>query len=249
MFLAALALWELILLGLFGVLFLAMLAAEKEGVASLFLGLAIGLIVWAGWDPVKEFFAQPGAARLAAKWVAIYLGAGLAFAVLKWVLYSRKKAAQYLSEAREWEDRRVQAITKLDADINLYSRWLGASPEERKSIELPYRYHNTNEYEVTKALDDARDKQKTLMKETYLTSNGSTSRTFGIIMVKQDEDGSAITKIDLAKLGGYVSAWASYWPAYALLLVLDDFLRAAWDAVTQGLRRVFQAITRWAFKV
>ena len=249
MFFAALALWELIILGILGIGVLLLLAAEQEGFATLLVAFAIGFLVWIGWEPVKEFFAQPGAALLTVKWVAIYLGIGLAFAVLKWVLYSRKKAKQYLDDERAWAEYKTKRIAELENEIALCGQWLDATPEERKL--MPRSYQSNNEYEVTRSRDSAKDKLADLQKTSFLRSNnlGGGRQSYGIISVKEGDDGKAATRIDLAALGGYVSAWASYWPAYALLLVLDDFLRAVWDAVTQGLRRVFQAITRWAFKV
>jgi hypothetical protein len=241
MILAALAIWELVIVGVLGLAFLILLANEVRGYATLLFFITLGLIGWFAWEPVKEFFAQPGSGMLTVKYVALYLLAGLVFAVFKWVLYSRRKAKEYQTDVAEFSARRAEAIKLYEQNVAELEGLIASGKEEGRRTLL------SMQNDLTSAkLKLVEHQASTVFCNPY--TDRKDGKNYGIIRV-YIENGERKTKIALDALSGYVAAWASYWPAYAVLLILDDFLRAVWDVVTQWLRRVFQSITAWAFKV
>lgn len=240
MIFAALALWELIVLGVFGVGFLLLLANEVEGYATLMFAIVVGLLVWFCWDPVKEFFSQPGAALLAVKWTLLYLVAGLAFAILKWVLYSRKRGKQCAKDRVEWFAAHNSRVAKLLDEIDRYK---AAEADLPGALARGDVSRHTTERDVRNSLEYAQRNLDAENASFFLKEY----KLYGIIRVQGKENGTHETSVNLISLGGYVTAWASYWPAYAVLLVLDDFLRAFWDIATRALQQVFIKITKWSF--
>jgi len=166
----------------------------------------------------------------------IYLAVGLLFAVFKWVLYSWRKAREFLAEQRKWHNEHISRIDSLQRRMDgLLAECDAAAAESRLSTARPHGIERCE-----KELEE--EKAKNFF-------SVSSWHRLGVITVQGDrQTGTHTTEIDLEKLSGYVVAWATWWPAYAVLLLLNDFLKAVWDVVTAYLKRLFQAITSWAFK-
>jgi uncharacterized protein YlxW (UPF0749 family) len=249
---AAIGLVEIAIAAILGIVMLFALAAEKEGFATLVALVAVGLLTWLLWDPVKEFVGQPGAAMIALKWAGIYFAVGLVFSIFKWVFYSRKKAKEFNAEYFEWKANNKSEIKRRQTNLNEITA--RRSDVEALIIKVkdeaePNQGTLRSLQNQLKSINDDVDRAERNLNEAFEDKFAKYSKTLGAIKVTEETRGVFTTSIDMEKLSARVAAWTTYWPFYAVLLILDDFLRAVFDALTNFLKRLFQEITSWAFNV
>lgn len=69
----------------------------------------------------------------------------------------------------------------------------------------------------------------------------------GLLKVIAKSDGGYDTDYDTWSLSSYVASWTVFWPLYALLILVEDFLKELFDALTRMFGQVYRRISSAAF--
>jgi hypothetical protein len=190
-----------------------------------FLGAWDTIRTWSFWEPV-----------------AAYLGAGLVYSILEFVLDVRRSARQYKTRWDQHLGSRIE-VKQLTPDGSGY-----------RSEENPRRGGNTivtKDLTVREVLTNSEEVSNSkVAKELVSTfvSNNSGRQSYGFVGLAVDDTGLAPEpKIDKVELAEHVGAWTFFWPAYAVSLVLGDLLTEIFQWLADALVKLSGRFVRMSF--
>ena len=157
------------------------------------------------------------------KWVGIYLGIGLAYSVLEFLLTIRK-------EERRWSEEWAR-FKKNAADAE--SR---AAEDEPSNQNFPLNRGN------------AKAKVDTTTLEERFVSNATNYRSeHQIVKVELDKEGKVAPVINRGELAENVGCWTTFWPAYAVSLVIGDLFNEVCRKFADAIASLSGRLVRRAF--
>lgn len=187
-----------------------------------FLGLWDTVRTWTFWEPV-----------------AAYLGAGLVYSILEFVLDVRRSARKYKALWNNNLTRHID-VKQLDADGKPMSQ------ETRNGKQWVVKSLSTRE-----VLGDAGDPSNAQVAKALVesfVSHSSGHQSNGFVQLKVDSTGLApepvINKVELAQ---HVGAWTFFWPVYAVSLVLGDLLTEVFNWTADVLVKLSGRFVRMSF--
>lgn len=175
---------------------------------------------WSFWTPV---------------W--IFLGAGLAYSVLEFVLEVRRTARRYTKAWADYLDKRVD-VKQLDEDGKPRSeegrngsRWI------------------TKALTIREIMSNRDDKSNDAIAGDLLESfiNNDRSRYGFVDLVLNESRTAPEPKIDKLELASAVGAWTFLWPIYAISLVLGDLLTEIFNWIADALVAMSGRFVRMSF--
>lgn len=217
--------FEILLWVILPILLLCFLASDSQwwsATTVVFMVALIGHIF--GWPNMVANLTNPIWLGNALQYFIGYAIVGLLFSFLKWKVLATKAATSF----REYIK-----------NIDFYQRAKAARPKPRnfEGKELPYSEAPTPE--------EILEVRKSAAYEWFRSSYALSNR---LIDVKTADDASGwVTQYEKLRLTGCVTAWALYWPFYAILLVLDDFIRHIFTWFVERFGKMFQRMADASF--
>lgn len=169
-----------------------------------FSGIFGDLQSWSFWEPILY-----------------YLGAGLVYAILEFILDVRRSARSFKAL---WESALTQTVRIKQEDLRL-------------DMSLQEALKVTDNGAVSSAVEDQVSR--------FIDRNYSTSR---IVILTKGEDGMPSPKINKIELSEHIGAWTFFWPFYMLSLILGDLLTEIFIQLSEFLVSISGRFVRMSFK-
>lgn len=196
--------------------------------------------------------------------VAIYVGAGLVYSVFEFILSVRKMARAHKANWEQFINSTRSEYVAVEDDgkhtIISGTRDITRGEDGRLSIrvgdkELPVKKVDTTYREIIQraqmpGADLLTQANARGLFDQYKKSNTNNSswleRDF-VEVIMDDDTGTIQPVIDRSRLASFIGAWTMLWPAYAVSLVLGDFLTEVFRAVSDLFANLGGRFVRFVF--
>lgn len=169
----------------------------------------------------------------------MFLGAGVAYSILEFVLEVRRTARRYTELWARNLERRID-VKQLDAK---------GDPRSEETLSGRSKQWVTKSLTMREILANREDPSNAAVAEDLLTSfvNDDRSR-YGFVGLTLNADKTAPEpKIEKLKLAEAIGAWTFLWPVYAVSLVLGDLLTEIFNAIADALVKLSGRFVRMSF--
>lgn len=247
MFFAALGFVELSFLAVFFLLLVVGVTFDRRGREDQKWWIfGIGAVAVAGW--YWKSWTLDGAWAEVTSWefwkpVGYYLLFGLGYSILEFFLDIRRSATSY---ADLWAKHLTKTVTMnvLNADGTpkiTGDEMIGRSGRPT-TIEVPYAelYAEIKE----KGAGSAKFNTVLRMSEDFINRNTYSRRIVGLKLTAGVEIEPQVNRLELAE---HISAWTFLWPAYAVSLILGDFLTEVFRVISDVLVNISGRFVRMSF--
>lgn len=261
---------ELIFFGIFFILMVVGTALDRKGRESpKWYILGLGFLIVAGiywkdmdfssiWSEVQSWtFWKP---------VAIYLAAGLAYSVAEFILSVRKMARIHTEKWKAFIGQNITLYTHVDdGTLVPNNNWV-----QRKDRQSNVWINTMGDREVKKHIstfqevlakaraealgDESGKKQYQEMAKELLdnylgrnSDNLSYNRSDFVSPVLNKHTLEIETEINRSRLAQFVAAWTFLWPAYAVSLLIGDFLTEIFRIVGDVFSKIGGRFVRFTF--
>jgi hypothetical protein len=187
-----------------------------------FLGLWDTVRTWAFWEPA-----------------AAYLGAGLVYSILEFVLDVRRSARAYADSWGRYLKGKVEVRLLDDNGV----------PRMEEGPRGGNRGYAVTQRTVQEVLSNAGDPSNARAAgdalDSFISNNSVRS---GFVGLTKNEAGTAPEpKINRIELAEHIGAWTFLWPAYAVSLVLGDLLTEIFNWLADLLVNMSGRFVRMSF--
>ena len=267
-----LGLIELIFIGVFFVLMVVGTSLDRrynESPKWWFLGIALAIAVVYFWGQI-DFTTVLAAVQTWDFWkpFVVYLIAGVAYSALEFVLAVRKMAR---SHATSW-DNFMNTVAKryfiAESGVEIEGGWvhrrgdklyvpmtqngnIQRDGEFQKEVNVKSSTYRET-FKSAQTTDSVEAKTIALkMFASYISSDqyrASDLRKDFIRIELDDETFEVATTIDRGRLASFIGAWTFLWPAYAVSLLLGDFLVEVFRVIGDFFSKIGGRFVRMSFE-
>lgn len=167
----------------------------------------------------------------------MFLGAGLVYSILEFVLEVRRTARRYTKAWSDYLDKRLD-VKQLDSE--------GKPRTEEGTRGSQYITKTLSVREVMANRDDkSNDALAGELLESFI--NNDRSRYGFVDLVLNETKTAPEPKIDKVELASAVGAWTFLWPVYAVSLIIGDLLTEIFNWIADALVAMSGRFVRMSF--
>lgn len=245
---------ELTFIIVFFVLMVIGASIDRDGASSpkwYILGIGFIAIGWYYWGDIT----MSSVVQVLQTWqfwkpIVVYLGIGIVYSILEFVLEIRRSARTL---SKSWEGHKNEKITfdildengeqvLVDDDTDSLSGKRSTRIKARRRSTLGAEYLRLKNGEILPAHE-----LNEVFKETrqFVEFNGTKS---GIIGLRLGEDKLTVEPaVNSSRLADHVGAWTFLWPAYMFSLILGDLMAEVFKALASMMAKISARFVRMSF--
>lgn len=244
-FFGALGVLELIFVGAFFLLLVVGASFDRRGREApkwYIFGLGFAAMVAYYWGD----FTLGGAWGTVTRWtfwqpVGAYLGAGLVYSLLEFVLEVRRTARYYKESWTEALSRKIE-IKQRDSSGEILRG--AVSQSTRGLIGDPITKVMTAREVVANREDPSNTAAAQEVIDGFIAYQ---RRQYGFVSLTRSAAGTPEPLINKLALAESIGAWTFFWPAYAVSLVIGDLLTEVFNVIAEFLVKISGRFVRFSF--